>query len=98
MSDMRAAAVTAGILLFERRSAGNAPKGPSLAAGGAQPAPGHRDHERAKRELYGTMCLPRFCVLSSVIGIGGILPLKVDFAHIPMCRFHLRFVKPVLFG
>lgn len=44
------------------------------------------------------MCLPCFWVLSSVIGIRGILFLKVDFAHIPMCRFHLRFVKPVLFG
>jgi hypothetical protein len=44
--------------------------------------------------LCGTM----FCVLSSVIGIGGIVPLEVNFAHIPMCRFNLRFVKAVLFG
>ena len=76
----------------------NAPKGPSLAADGAQPAPGNRDHERAKRKIYGTMRLPCFCGLSPVIGIGSILLLKVDFAHIPMCRFHLRFVNPALFG
>jgi hypothetical protein len=44
------------------------------------------------------MRLPFFCQLSSVIRISGILPLKVGFALIPMCRFHLRFVKPALFG
>jgi len=27
----------------------------ALAAGGAQPAPGHRDHESAKREIYDTL-------------------------------------------
>ena len=42
--------------------------------------------------------LTMFRVLSSVIGIGGIVPPEANFAHIPMCRLNLRFVKAVLFG